>query len=372
MKLFVRINLMLILLFCTILTSAQAELQLENIGDFTSSKESIIALSNVQNNMSENPDSCNIISIPSRGDWSASEEVIGLQLGPPGSWDDFNPGAITPCTIVKLSGTYYLYYIGSDGKRDHDDGPAHRKLGLATSSNGIDFTKYEGNPILSWSPMNNDEEGIFGAKALSIDGKIHLYLNTISAKNASTDQVWADVHLLTSTDGKHFSKPVLVLDHSNAAIIGYGDELGPSGIMYNDGKWTLYYFAKGIGMSSWGLCLATGDSPVSFGSTKPMIDEKLFFGTGGDVHCLSNSKIAMFFQKRSDWSRIEVYTALADNPDKLTKVKTWDGFVQEGGVTVFLDKRAGKWFMYNRRLSDGSKMYVRIAPVKYEVFYHSL
>ena len=302
------------------------------------------------------------VSIPSRSDWSIPKEITGLRLGPQKSWDDFHPGAITPCTIVNLSGIYYLYYIGSDGKRDHDNGPAHRKLGLATSSNGIDFIKYDGNPILSWSPMNNDEEGIFGAKALLIDGKIYLYINTISARNATTDQVWADVHLVISADGKHFSKPILVLDHNNADVAGYGDELGPTGIMHKDGKWSLYYFAKGLGVSSWGLCLATGDSPTVFGNTKALIDKKAFFGTGGDVHWLSNNKIAMFFQKRNDWDRIEVYTAPAGSPDKLTKVRTWDSFVYKEGITVFLDKRAGKWFMYN---SKGGKMFVRIAPVKY-------
>jgi hypothetical protein len=104
------------------------------------------------------------VLIPERTDWSAPKEIIGLQLGPQGAWDDFQPGAITPCTIVKLSATYYLYYVGSDGKRDHDNGPAHRKLGLATSTNGIDFTKYDGNPILSWSPSNNDEKAYSGPR----------------------------------------------------------------------------------------------------------------------------------------------------------------------------------------------------------------
>jgi hypothetical protein len=237
---------------------------------------------------------------------------------------------------------------------------------LATSSNGIHFTKYDGNPILSWSPRNNDEEGIFGAKALLIDGRIYLYINTVSATNAITDQVWADVHLVTSTDGKHFSKPVLVLDHSNADVVGYGDELGPTGILHKDGKWSLYYYAKGLGVSSWGLCLATGNSPTSLAITKPLIDERAFYGTGGDVHWLSSSRIAMFFQKRSDWGQIEVYTAPTDSPDTLTKIKTWNGFAREEGVTVFLDKLAGKWFMYERRLSEGSKTFVRIATMKYD------
>ena len=84
------------------------------------------------------------ISIPLRSDWSTPKEITGLNLGPQKSWDDFHTGAIT----------------------------------------------------LSWSPMNNDEEGIFG-------------------------------------------------------------------------------------------------------NTKALIDEKAFFGTGGDVHWLSSSRIAMFFQKRN-------------------------------------------------------------------------
>jgi len=105
---------------------------------------------------------------------------------------------------------------------------------------------------------------------------------------------------------------------------------------------------------------------MSFGRTQQLLDEKAFYGSGGDVHWLSNSSIAMFFQKRSDWGRIEVYTAPVDSPDKLTKVRTWGGFAQGEGVTVFLDKQAGKWFLYNRILSEGSKTFVRVAPVKYD------
>ena len=47
------------------------------------------------------------------------------------------------CThsIVKKNGTYYLYYYGRTA-------PNYR-IGLATSSDGINFTKYSGNPILS-------------------------------------------------------------------------------------------------------------------------------------------------------------------------------------------------------------------------------
>lgn len=299
---------------------------------------------------------------PERGDWSPPREIIGLRLGAEGSWDDHPPGAITPCTMIKLGGTYYLYYIGSDGKRDHDLGPAHRKLGLATSSNGLDFSKYHGNPILSWSPAGNDEEGLFGAKGTVINGTLYLYLNTLSAKNATTDQVWGDVHLVTSRDGIHFSEPILVLDHSDPDIVGYGDELGPTGIIAHHGRWSLYYFAKGVQVTDWRLCLATGDSPTSLSTTRQVIDESGFFGTGGDIHWLSADKFMMFFQKRNNWERIELYAASAKHPEALTKTGSWDNFVAQGGITIFLDKEAGKWFMYNRA---AGKTYVRTAPARH-------
>ncbi len=306
------------------------------------------------------------IAIPQQSDWSAPQEVAGLSLGPPGAWDDSDPGAVTPSTVVKRDGIYYLYYVGSDGQRASDQGPTHRKLGLATSTNGIDFIKYAGNPILSWSPAKNEEEGIFGAKALLVDDVIHLYLNTMSATDAGTEQVWADVHLVTSSDGKNFSPPVLVLDHRNPEVVGYGDELGPTGIMQQDGIWSLYYFAKGVVIGDWRLCLATGASPSSLQETRLLIDEPAFFGAGGDINWLAANKIAMFFQKRNDWGRIEVYTAAADSPGQLTRVRTWDGLVHGEGMTVFLDHQAGQWFMYNRIMAEDSKVYVRTAPVKYE------
>ena len=39
-------------------------------------------------------------------------------------------------SIVKKDGTYYLYYAGSDGPRG-DSGPAHRAIGVATSTDGV-------------------------------------------------------------------------------------------------------------------------------------------------------------------------------------------------------------------------------------------
>lgn len=70
---------------------------------------------------------------------------------------------IVPSSILKISGIYYLYYYGSMVNNN--------KIGLATSTDGINWTKYSGNPILeatqSWEgsgiahPSVIKDEGIY-------------------------------------------------------------------------------------------------------------------------------------------------------------------------------------------------------------------
>jgi hypothetical protein len=57
-----------------------------------------------------------------------------LPKGPPGSWDQNAVGTIA---AFAANGKYYLYYGG---------GP-YTQIGYATSTNGINWTKYSGNPV---------------------------------------------------------------------------------------------------------------------------------------------------------------------------------------------------------------------------------
>ncbi len=71
--------------------------------------------------------------------WIKDQKVLGA--GSAGAWDDF---CITHPEILKIDGTYYLYYTGrSSGVNWHD-----ARIGLATSTDGINFTKNGGNPIV--------------------------------------------------------------------------------------------------------------------------------------------------------------------------------------------------------------------------------
>jgi len=64
-----------------------------------------------------------------------------LERGAAGTWDDY--AVHHPCAI-KHNGVYYLYYSGDD-----DVDYAVKNIGLATSTDGINWTKYASNPVLS-------------------------------------------------------------------------------------------------------------------------------------------------------------------------------------------------------------------------------
>ena len=62
-----------------------------------------------------------------------------LTPGEPGSWDEL---ALIGPQVYWLDSLYYMFYQGMNQS-------VKMSVGLATSKNGIDFEKYEGNPILS-------------------------------------------------------------------------------------------------------------------------------------------------------------------------------------------------------------------------------
>jgi len=92
-----------------------------------------------------------------------TEQGTVLTYGVPGSWDEKERG-LYPVGVHKINGTYYLHYLGGfDGCWTVDGGMSHRSVGLATSSDGVNFTKFSKNPVLKphdFVPVHSHEEGI--------------------------------------------------------------------------------------------------------------------------------------------------------------------------------------------------------------------
>lgn len=231
------------------------------------------------------------IVIPSSGDWS--DQGIVISPGGGGSWDKRLEGMLSPCTVIKKEETFFLYYIGASGDRG-DGGPAYRALGVATGSDGIHFTKYAGNPLFTYFPYNDDEEGTFSCGAfLEDNGEFVLYWSALNSQG-SPGTVTSDGRLSISSDGFNFADQGIVLNHADSGVWGYGDELFPVGSFREGNQYHVYYVAKGYG-AWWDLGLAQGPARNNIaGDTQGVLALGPRIIGGCDPMYLSTSKIVLF------------------------------------------------------------------------------
>ncbi|WP_073166717.1 hypothetical protein [Tangfeifania diversioriginum] len=306
------------------------------------------------------------VTIPRADEWS--REQVVLEAGPKGSWDARLYGQISPCTVVKKNGTWLLYYIGANGNRTTDGGPANRSLGVATSTDGIHFKKFEKNPILTHQPQNNPEEGVFSAGAiLDNNSDILLYFGATLASNPTTESVQCNAGLASSNDGFHFENQGYVFSWNDSQVWGHGDEISPIGAFRAGEIFNVYYIAKSAEVS-WGLGVARGDSPSDFSRFIKVQDEQRDIIGGCDPIRISNDSIALFVVKDFSANTIEVLTAHVDHPEKLTgPVRKYSVFRPNyRHTTVYLDRERKMWFMYQStdQPENGNKIVVRTAPMK--------
>ena len=80
------------------------------------------------------------------GPWEIREEPV-LSEGPKGSWDE---GAFSEFEVLYYNGMFHAFYGGSLLTDDRDT--AHESIGYAYSADGINWTRYAGNPVV---PITN-------------------------------------------------------------------------------------------------------------------------------------------------------------------------------------------------------------------------
>lgn len=108
----------------------------------------------------------NTVRIPGQSDWIDCGTIFGH--GKAGEWDYYLWGGFAS-SVVKKDGVFYLYYQGAPGCDEGEGTVTWRSIGVATSKDGVHFSKYEGNPILTWFPHNQLEEGAVSAGAFVED-----------------------------------------------------------------------------------------------------------------------------------------------------------------------------------------------------------
>ena len=86
-------------------------------------------------------------------------------LGDPGEWDD---GGIHMPNVIFIDSMYYMYYGGM--KPDWT-----RRIGLATSPDGIVWTKYPLNPVINVSPGMWDSEHTEEGRVLLVSDTLYMW-----------------------------------------------------------------------------------------------------------------------------------------------------------------------------------------------------
>lgn len=291
------------------------------------------------------------VQVPVDADFSDQGEVI--PVGSAGEWDDRIDGAFNVVGAVKNNddGLIYLFYVGASGDRSSDGGPKDREIGVATSSDGLSFTKSASNPLISYQPNGAEEEGIFSG-GMWTDGET-IYLMAGAMESTGADTVDGSGDLYTSTDGIDWTADTRdVLDPTGS---GQGDdERFPFAAYESGGTRHVYYSAKGTDVDH------VWDATHVSGSTWAGLDTYSDLGfawkarAGGQVIKKAASTYLLSITDATN-EVIRVYTFDPAIPTTLTEQTQWAfstfGMTatqtgnQDNGL-LYLDRDLGKWFHY--------------------------
>jgi beta-1,2-mannobiose phosphorylase / 1,2-beta-oligomannan phosphorylase len=132
---------------------------------------------------------------PDGVNWTKYGSKAVLVGGPPGSWDH---DAVSDVHVLKQAGQYLMWYTGWHG----DDAA----IGLATSPDGVTWTKHEGNPVIK--PEGGTWEGY-----MILSAQVRLEAGLYRMWYAAGDRSAVRTGYASSTDGitwiKHPGNPVL-------------------------------------------------------------------------------------------------------------------------------------------------------------------
>lgn len=284
-----------------------------------------------------------IVCIPLQSDWV--DHGMIFEAGAGGEWDYYLWGGFA-LSATKKEGKYYLYYQGaSDYRTEYDETVMWRAIGVATSSDGIHFTKHEGNPVVSWFPNQNGEEGaVSSAVSVGDNGEMMLFYGANTEENATT--VNADVRAASSFDGLNFTELGIVLNRDDRSVWGYGDELFSVDAIYDSGRWVVYYIPNGTAESGL-LGVAYGEqynqltqSSMVTSKEKPIS----VWGTVGHVK-LGHDRYALILNNSRE-NRTEVRLMSLQAPNSLSEPVAEYQFTEVEQAIFLLDEEKGAWFLY--------------------------
>jgi predicted GH43/DUF377 family glycosyl hydrolase len=159
--------------------------------------------------------------------WTRDEGNPVLKVGLEGEWDD---ATVFPGPVIFDGSEYKMWYTGYDGTQ--------WRIGIATSIDGIDWIKYEGNPVFDIGDSGNwDDSAVTASTVLVNESGYKMWYGGWE----SGTRIWR-VGYATSSDGiiweRHAENPVLDVGESGE----WDDEdIGHGYVILNGNTYEMWY-----------------------------------------------------------------------------------------------------------------------------------
>lgn len=151
--------------------------------------------------------------------WTKNPDPV-LEKGPGGSWDDSWIGM--PCVLL-IDDTLRMWYTGAPDN-------STMSVGYATSTDGgMNWTKYDKNPVLEYGPQGSwEEKYVYFSKVLYHESSFHMWY--IGANSNGIESIG----YATSPDGIHWTK------YEGNPIDTYS-RMDPGGVLFKDNLFHMWY-----------------------------------------------------------------------------------------------------------------------------------
>lgn len=159
-------------------------------------------------------------------DFSSNSDEPSLEPGEMGSWDDGGVSIFPNCIVQIQDGTYLMYYTGHKlGSDIYHSG----QIGIATSTDLVNWTKSSSNPIISPSRSGWDSWAVFEPSVIyswNNFGKPDAYRMWYGGSNTN---LRFEIGYAYSDDGiewtKHTGNPVISYSNTDLDFDGYSIEV---------------------------------------------------------------------------------------------------------------------------------------------------
>jgi len=166
--------------------------------------------------------------------WRRSPANPVLSPGSPGSWDsDF----VSSPSVIYNGSAYIMWYVG--GKQPNEfhyyTYSGSQGFGLATSTDGVAWTKYNSNPVMTSSTI--DAAVMFDPWVLQLGDQFKMWYTCGSGMESRLEVCYA-----SSRDGIHWAKnPTEVIKGTGLASDWDSDDVFSPNVLYDGHTYSMWY-----------------------------------------------------------------------------------------------------------------------------------